>query len=608
MGPGGAGKTRFALELATRAREERFSDYRDGIFWVPLATLRDSALVLDSVAKMLGASGDLSMWIGEKRLLLLLDNLEQVLGAAPELGELASACPNLTLLCTSRELLRVAGERRFELPPLAGGECVALFCERSDMQPSPSVAELCHRLDGLPLAIELAAARARLLSVAQILERLSGRLDLFRSGADADPRQATLRATIAWSHELLDPHEQRLFARLAIFAGGCTLTAAEAICEAELEIMQSLLDKSLLRRSDDDEPRLWMLETIREFALERLVDSGEADRLRGRHADWFSALAEPPDGDFSSAPTARIDLLERDLDNFRAVLEYRVEKADSAGALALACQLFAVWEMRDRLVEGDLWLDRALRVPAVPSSGRGAALSARAALAFHLGRNDKAYEFASSGVEILRESGSEAELAQALHVLSWTLGEKDKVASVAVAEEALELARLSGSQATLRSVLHRLGELERDRGESERAVSTLEEALAISQALGQAAFVVAILHSLGDVDLYRRNDDAAWQRYVEAATLGLAERVPGQVGLCVGGLAAVAARRGEIELAGRLWAALEAWEQERGVMLHPEAREHYEEAVAGLDPSAETALTIEQAVALAQEHTPMDAG
>ena len=366
---------------------------------MPLAALRDSALVLDSVAKVVGASGDLTAYLGEKRWLLLLDNLEQVLDAAPELSELLSACPNLMLVCTSRELLRIQGERPFELPPLAGEEGVALFCERSGAHPSPSIAELCRRLDGLPLAIELAAARARLLSVAQILERLSGRLDLFRSGVDADPRQATLRATIAWSHELLDVHEQRLFARLAVFAGGGTFEAAEAICEADLDTMQSLLDKSLLRRSDDDgEPRFWMLETIREFALERLEES-DGEALLRAHADWFSALADPPDGNLYSASTSRTDLLERDLDNFRAVLEYRIETEDSTGALALACWLFVLWEMRDRLVEGDLWFDRALSVPADQTPGRGLALAARAALAYHLGRNDKAYEFASSGVD-----------------------------------------------------------------------------------------------------------------------------------------------------------------------------------------------------------------
>ena len=222
-GPGGAGKTRFALELARRQAQ----GYPDGVYWVPLATLTDPTLVREAIARALEINGDLADEVGDTQLLVLLDNLEQVVGAAPELTSLLSACPRLTLVCTSRERLRVQPEAEYELPALETEDGVSIFCERSSFEPSDTIRELCARLEGLPLAIELAAARTRLLSPEQLLERLSGRLDLLKGARDADPRQQTLRATIDWSYELLTQDEQLLFQRLSIFTGGCTLEAAE---------------------------------------------------------------------------------------------------------------------------------------------------------------------------------------------------------------------------------------------------------------------------------------------------------------------------------------------------------------------------------------------
>src|SRR6266550_2318661 len=216
IGPGGAGKTRFALELARRLREERFADYRDGVFFVPLAALRDPALVLDTVAQSIGANVGLREDIADKQMLLLLDNFEQVVAAAGELSEVLEACSNLSLLVTSREVLRIRGEVEYKLPALAEADGVLLFCERAQQEPSADIRELCRRLDGLPLAIELAAARSRMLSPAEVLARLSQRLDLLQGGRDADPRQQTLRAAIEWSHELLSEEEQVLFRRLAV--------------------------------------------------------------------------------------------------------------------------------------------------------------------------------------------------------------------------------------------------------------------------------------------------------------------------------------------------------------------------------------------------------
>ena len=259
-GPGGTGKTRLALEVAGSL----VSEYKAGVFWVGLASLRDPALVAETIAQVLGAKDGLAEHVGERELLLLLDNLEQVIEAAPGLAELLERCPNLVLLCTSRELLRVRGEVDYAVPPLGSPEAVTLFCERAQLEPSDEIAELCARLDNLPLAVELAAARTKALTPAQILERLTGRLDLLQGGRDADPRQQTLRATIEWSHELLSAEERRLFARLSVFAGGCTLNAAEEVCDADLETLQSLAREEpapLLRRP--------------------LLDAGDDPRVRG---------------------------------------------------------------------------------------------------------------------------------------------------------------------------------------------------------------------------------------------------------------------------------------------------------------------------------------
>ena len=284
-GPGGTGKTRLALEAAG----ELVSEFGAGVFWIGLAPVRDPALVVDTIAQTLGAKQELAGHIGEKQLLLVLDNLEQVVESAVELAALLRACPNLRLLVTSRELLRVDGEVVYPVPALAEPEAVELFCARARIEPDEAVVELCGRLDNLPLALELAAARVSVLTPAQILERISQRLDLFRAGRDADPRQQTLRATIAWSYDLLSTDEQQLFARMAVFRGGCTLEAAEEVVDADLDTLQSLVDKSLLRHSEE---RFWMLETIREYAHELLEEGSEADAVRRRHADHYLALGE----------------------------------------------------------------------------------------------------------------------------------------------------------------------------------------------------------------------------------------------------------------------------------------------------------------------------
>jgi predicted ATPase/class 3 adenylate cyclase len=350
VGPGGTGKTRFAIELARLLAE----DADGGTVFVPLAPLRDAELIVPALADRLGApSADptaVAARVGARRTHAVVDNVEHLLpGAVRPLAEVVGAAPALRLVVTSREALRIQGEHELDLPPLADQEAVALFVERAravgrELETTEAVRELCRRLDGLPLALELAAARTKLLAPEALLERVAGRLDLLKGTRDADERHATLRATIAWSHDLLDEPEKQLFRALAVFRGGCTLESAEAVCEADLDTLASLLDKSLLRRRTGrlGEERYWMLETIREFAAERLEESGEADDVRRRHAHRVLAIAEAAhlsedDDEPFNWPVA---LAERE--DLRAALDWAAE-GDVVLGLELACALEAFW-------------------------------------------------------------------------------------------------------------------------------------------------------------------------------------------------------------------------------------------------------------------------
>ncbi len=352
-GPGGSGKTRLAIEAAASVVPE----YSSGVFWVGLAALRDPALVTETIGRALGSRNGLAEHIGAREMLVLLDNLEQVIAAAPELSALLSGCPNLTLLVTSRELLRVQGEVELAVPPLAETEAVALFCERAQVGPSDEIVELCARLDSLPLAVELAAARSRALSPSQILERLSQRLDLLRGGRDADPRQETLRRTIAWSYDLLDAAERQLFRRLSIFAGGCTLEAAEDVSGADLDTLQSLVEKSLVQFSND---RYRMLETIREFATEEL-ESHEAAALRRRLRAHVVALAETCAHDLHTSREGAVSSrLAPDYPNVRAAVQFALalEEPDDVGRILGALYPFLI--SYGHLGEVREWVDATL--------------------------------------------------------------------------------------------------------------------------------------------------------------------------------------------------------------------------------------------------------
>ncbi len=399
-GPGGIGKTRLALQLAA----ELAADFADGVTFVELAPVRDPDLILPTVAQALGIRqipghslrDTLINALGNRELLLVLDNLEQVTAAGPEIAELVVTCEGLTVLATSRSPLRVRPEHEYLVEPLAlpdrrpttaaevvGSPAVALFVERAQAVSAgfaltdanaPAVTEICARLDGLPLAIELAAARIKVLSPEALLARLTNRLVVLTTGARDQPeRLRTMRATIRWSYDLLGRTEQTLFRRLAVFAGGFSLEAAERVVpsadQLESEIFEgiaSLVDQSLLRRTDaaEGEPRFSMLETIREFALEQLAESGEEDAVRRRHAAWCAALVEAAEERFLSVEEQIfLDRLNTELDNLRTALAWTIGRGDAPMALRLAGAPWWFLVMRGFLSEGHACLEQALALP-----------------------------------------------------------------------------------------------------------------------------------------------------------------------------------------------------------------------------------------------------
>src|SRR5580765_678217 len=407
-GPGGSGKTRLALETAA----ELVGEFEDGVFWVPLASVTDPRLFEPTIAQTIGASDGLAEHVGNKRMLLLLDNLEQIVDAAPSISTLLARCPRLRVIATSRALLRIDGERDYAVDPLPERDAVELFRERAAVsEPEEAVRAICRRLDGLPLAVELAAARTRLLPPPQLLERLERTLPTLTGGRrDAPARQQTLRATIEWSFDLLQPEEQRLFTRLASFVGSFTVAAGEAVCDAELDALESLLEQSLLRGWESG--RLGMLETIAEFATERLAESGEADAIRRRHAVYFLALAESANLSIEALGRGpqRHDLVMPEQFNLRAALDW-ANDADVELGLRLAVALENFWITHDPaegmrrfealLVRADK-ADPILRARALRDYG------GTSQMAGDLERAEQAY--AESG-ELFKAAGDEAGLA-----------------------------------------------------------------------------------------------------------------------------------------------------------------------------------------------------
>jgi predicted ATPase/class 3 adenylate cyclase len=480
-GPGGSGKTRLAIEAAI----ELVPEFKAGVFWVGLATLKDPALLSETIAQTLGAKDGLAEHIGERELLLLLDNLEQVIKAAPELASLVESCPNLRLLVTSRELLRVRGEVEYPVLPLADPEASELFCTRARLEPDETIRELCRALDNLPLALELAAARTSVFSPRQILERLGQRLDLLKGGRDADPRQQTLRATIDWSHELLDHDEQRLFARLAVFRGGCTFETAETVCDADADTLQSLVDKSLLRHTEE---RFWMLETIREFASERLERSGEAEQLFRRHAERFVSLAEEARPQLTARPKEWLDQLDREHDNLRAALDRLEAFGETQLALRLAGALRLFWLMRGYFSEGARRVENLLRADARPTAARATVLATAGWLAVEgIGDLATARRRAEESLALHRSLGDARGIADSLFLLADTSNEEGDIVTAQrlFAESARHFRDLGDHSATLFAT-SALAWTYDTLGDKERAHALYEDVLRQARATGNA--------------------------------------------------------------------------------------------------------------------------
>jgi predicted ATPase/class 3 adenylate cyclase len=477
-GPGGSGKTRLAIEAASEALPE----FKAGVFWVGLATIRDPALVTETIAQTLGAKGELADHIAEREMLLLLDNLEQVIDAAPDLSKLVEACPNLRVLSTTRELLRVRGEVEYPVLPLDEPEAIDLFCTRAKTEPDDIIRELCSALDNLPLALELAAARSAVLSPRQILERVSQRLDLLKGGRDADPRQRTLRATIEWSHDLLTPEEQKLFARLSVFRGGCTIEAATRVAGAGFDALQSLVDKSLVRHTAE---RFWMLETIREFAVERLEESGEAARLRRSHADHFLSFAEEAARHDLRWNREWLDRLESEHDNLRAALDLFEAGRESELFVRIAAAIWRLWQLHNHRAEGKRRLDDALAADRRPTAARAMALNGAAVLAGEGGDGATARLRAAEALAINTSLGDASGIAFSTFMLAGAaLDEGDPLQARALFEESVRLFQDAGDEKYELLASRNIAGTYYESGDRERARAIHEENLTRARAMG----------------------------------------------------------------------------------------------------------------------------
>jgi predicted ATPase len=501
-GPGGSGKTRLAIEAAS----ELVPDFKAGVFWVGLAALRDSALITETIAQTLGAKDGLQEHIEERELLLLIDNLEQVIESAPELASLLEACPNLKLLCTSRELLRVRGEVEYAVPPLTNHEAVELFCQRSQVKPYETITELCRRLDDLPLAVELAAARTSVLTPEQILDRLSQRLDLLKGGRDAETRHQTLRTTLQWSFELLTPEEQRLFARLAVFAGGCTLDAAEEVAAADLDTLQPLVEKSLLRFTNG---RYWMLETIREYAAEKLGESSEEADLCRRHATFFTRFAE--EAEPNADRTDVLDALAKDESNLRSALSFSAAGREPALMLRLAGALWRYWDWRDQDQEARGWLEEAIQHGSQSApADRAKALRGLAAVTAWLDDQTNASLHLEKALAIYRELEDDNGVAGCLTTAGAIAVGDDLDRATALFEEALTLFELAGNPKGSVVARSNLGGVAIRRGDLARARTLYEQVLEVARATGNDRAATGVLTDLAWVAaLDDRYDDAA---------------------------------------------------------------------------------------------------
>jgi predicted ATPase/class 3 adenylate cyclase len=657
-GPGGSGKSRLGLQAAA----DLLDDFPDGVFFVPLAALIDSGLVPSAIAAALGVreEGERSIterlqdFLADKQMLLLLDNFEHLLGATPQMAHLLASCPGLSMLATSRAPLHVRAERQYPVPPLAlpdagsaadldtlaRSEAVQLFVDRAQAarpdfsltpENGPTVGELVRRLDGLPLAIELAAARVKLLPPAPLLLRLEQRLPLLTGGGnDAPTRQRTLRATIAWSHDLLSPGEQTLFRRLSVFVGGCTVAAVEAVVNPTgdldvLEDLAALSDQSLLRPMEEahGEPRVGMLETIREYAVERLIESGETAVVGEAHSAYFLALAEGAESELTG-PDQLVwqNRLTAEHGNLRAALARSIESGAAETSLRLAAALVTFWRTRGHLSEGRNWLEQVLAFPAgdtpelrakaLHGAGWLASEQGEYPLAVHLleesratylqiqdrtgeatatvrlgdtkhrqGALEQAAELLETGRALWRDSGDALGEAGALNALgNFAITQENLEGAVTAYTEALSRYRGAGDTRAIATVLGNLGFVTGRRGDLEGASRLTTESLTLFRTLGDAVGSAFALAGLGEIAAAQGDAARAAALFGEALSVAWAQGAQPIVVEQIDQLAELAVKAGRLEHASRLLGVGAALHDTLSIPVWPSDQTHYESVVA----------------------------
>jgi predicted ATPase len=555
-GPGGTGKTRLGLQVAA----ELVDHFRDGVFFVPLAGVHDAALVRTTISSTIGVNtvDDL----GDRDALILVDNFEHLLGAAPVISDVLQGGAVAKILTTSRAPLRIDGEREYPIEPLPDDDALRLLTERAravrpGFAPDEAATEICRRLDGLPLALELAASRLRSLDAPALLGRLEQRLPLLTAGRrDAPERQRTLRATIEWSYDLLDPELQRLFARLGVFAT-FTADAAEAVAGASLDHVDALVEASLLKPLSTG--RFLMLETIREFALAQLTAVGEADVIRLRHAKYIADLAQRANLTTEAEGPMQHQLVVPEHNNVRSALGWTIDTGNGDLGLRIATALENFWVTSDPY-EASRWFAQLMPLaPEPPSQLHALALRSLGNIAAMSIDSDEAISLYEQSLGEFRELGDEQRVAYVLHRIAvQKTFQGDLTEARRLAEESLALHRRTGSKKGEAGIVNLLGDFERKAGAHERALELYDQGLALSRETGFTWWEKNVLlsQSLTYFELGR----AAEAETCARGSLALARDMNDRIGMVDGlaFLARAAADLGDVERAGRLWGAIEA--------------------------------------------------
>jgi predicted ATPase len=571
-GLGGTGKTRLALEVAGELADV----FPDGVFWVPLAGLSDPDLVIPAMRQALSARDELSHEVRERSVLFVLDTFEHLMSAAADLAQLLLDAPTLRLLVTSRGPLRLSAEFDYPVEPLSSGDAATLFVERAravgrDLELHGTVREICTRLDNLPLALELAAARTKLLDPASLLARLEKRLPLLAEGPrDLPERQRTLRAALDWSYELLDDEAQTLFRRLAAFAGGFSLDAAEEVAGADLDALSRLVDASLVKSMSDG--RLVMLDTIREYALEQLEQTADASDTRDRHTAHFARMADRrwPELVRGNDPTWNFSLVHIEVRNLHSAIEWALKRGHVEDALAIGSGMYPFWASFGYLEQGRGWLEQALEGRSESDSRRGHALAGLGDLALQAGDIDEAKRASEEALALFRELddpfGVAVELTQLADI---ALLEGDRGVARRLAEESADIRRRRLDSLHLGRPLASLAEISIVEGDYDRAQDLLEEAIDYwAHVAPDSNHLMFCYEALGEVHRLRSDYTAALKAFATSLRIGERRSEPSLETL--DGIAAVWDALGQTERAARLAGAAEAMREHlgRGFAVH----------------------------------------